>query len=124
PCSSGWRCWVRSLSLWLGPLVPRSKARASGALRSRWVGRLWAAGRGAASGRRFRASGRSGCGSSGGQGGRSLALTLVRAVEGGPHDGRVAAGRGAFSGRIWGAVGKLTVGAVMLAIVAWEALFG
>jgi uncharacterized protein YqgC (DUF456 family) len=36
---------------------------------------------------------------------------------------RVAAGRGAFFGRIWGTVGKLAVGAVMLAIVAWDAFF-
>jgi hypothetical protein len=34
---------------------------------------------------------------------------------------RVAAGRGAFFGRIWGTAGKLAVGAVMLAIVAWDA---
>jgi len=36
---------------------------------------------------------------------------------------RRAAGRGAFFGRIWGTVGKLAVGAVMLAIVAWDAFF-
>ena len=36
---------------------------------------------------------------------------------------RMAAGRGAFFGRIWGTVGKLAVGAVMLAIVAWDAFF-
>ena len=29
-----------------------------------------------------------------------------------------------FSGRIWGSVGKLAVGAIMLVIVAWDALFG
>jgi uncharacterized protein len=34
---------------------------------------------------------------------------------------RLAAGRGAFIGRIWGTVGKLAVGAVMLAIVAYDA---
>ncbi len=34
---------------------------------------------------------------------------------------RLAAGRGAFFGRIWGTVGKLAVGAVMLAIVAYDA---
>jgi uncharacterized protein YqgC (DUF456 family) len=34
---------------------------------------------------------------------------------------RLAAGRGAFFGRIWGTVGKLAVGAVMLAIVAFDA---
>jgi uncharacterized protein YqgC (DUF456 family) len=36
---------------------------------------------------------------------------------------RAAAGRGAFVGRIWGTVGKLAVGAVMLAIVAYDAFF-
>jgi uncharacterized protein len=36
---------------------------------------------------------------------------------------RIAAGRGAFFGRIWGTVGKLAVGAVMLAIVAFDAFF-
>jgi hypothetical protein len=34
---------------------------------------------------------------------------------------RMAAGRGAFAGRLWGTVGKLTVGAIMLAILAWDA---
>jgi uncharacterized protein len=34
---------------------------------------------------------------------------------------RRAAGRGAFAGRLWGTVGKLSVGAIMLAIVAWDA---
>ena len=34
---------------------------------------------------------------------------------------RMAVGRGAFSGRLWGTVGKLAVGAIMLAIVAWDA---
>jgi hypothetical protein len=34
---------------------------------------------------------------------------------------RIAVGRGAFSGRIWGTVGKLAVGAIMLAIAAWDA---
>jgi hypothetical protein len=35
----------------------------------------------------------------------------------------VAVGQGAFVGRIWGTVGKLAVGAVMLAIVTWDAFF-
>jgi hypothetical protein len=34
----------------------------------------------------------------------------------------MAAGRGAFAGRIWGTVGKLVVGMIMLVIVAWDAL--
>ncbi len=36
-------------------------------------------------------------------------------------DERVAAGKGAFVGRLWGTVGKLAAGAIMLAIVAWDA---
>jgi uncharacterized protein YqgC (DUF456 family) len=36
---------------------------------------------------------------------------------------RVAAGKGAFVGRLWGTVGKLAAGAIMLALVAWDALF-
>ena len=35
---------------------------------------------------------------------------------------RMAVSQGAFFGRIWGTVGKLATGAVMLAIVAWDAL--
>jgi hypothetical protein len=34
---------------------------------------------------------------------------------------RVAAGKGAFVGRLWGTVGKLAAGAIMLALVAWDA---
>jgi uncharacterized protein YqgC (DUF456 family) len=47
---------------------------------------------------------------------------LGEAWKGRPEEHRVAAGRGAFAGRIWGTVGKLAAGAVMLAIVAWDAL--
>jgi uncharacterized protein YqgC (DUF456 family) len=36
---------------------------------------------------------------------------------------RMAAGQGAFAGRIWGTVGKLTAGAAMLAILTFDALF-
>jgi uncharacterized protein len=36
---------------------------------------------------------------------------------------RMAVGRGAFFGRIWGTVGKLAVGAIMLALVTWDSLF-
>jgi uncharacterized protein len=39
------------------------------------------------------------------------------------EDQRIAAGRGAFSGRIWGTVAKLAVGVIMLAIVAYDAFF-
>ena len=42
---------------------------------------------------------------------------LGEAWKGRPHEARVAAGRGAFTGRIWGTVGKLAVGAIMLVVV-------
>jgi uncharacterized protein YqgC (DUF456 family) len=35
---------------------------------------------------------------------------------------RIAAGKGAFVGRLWGTVGKLAAGAIMLAILAWDVL--
>lgn len=37
------------------------------------------------------------------------------------EDERMAAGRGAFTGRIWGTLGKLAAGAVMLALVTFDA---
>jgi uncharacterized protein YqgC (DUF456 family) len=36
---------------------------------------------------------------------------------------RMAAGRGAFVGRLWGTAAKLAVGAIMVVIVAWDAFF-
>jgi uncharacterized protein len=48
---------------------------------------------------------------------------LGEAWKGRPEADRIAVGRGAFAGRIWGTVGKLAVGAVMLAIFAWDAFF-
>lgn len=36
---------------------------------------------------------------------------------------RAAAGRGAFVGRLWGTVGKLAAGAIMIALVAYDAFF-
>lgn len=36
-------------------------------------------------------------------------------------EARIAAGKGAFVGRLWGTVGKLAAGAIMLAIVTWDA---
>jgi uncharacterized protein YqgC (DUF456 family) len=47
---------------------------------------------------------------------------LGEAWKGRPEEHRVAAGRGAFAGRVWGTVGKLATGAVMLAIVSWDAI--
>jgi len=43
--------------------------------------------------------------------------------KGRPSEDRVAAGRGAFAGRIWGTMGKLAIGAIMLVILAWDAFF-
>jgi uncharacterized protein YqgC (DUF456 family) len=48
---------------------------------------------------------------------------LGEAWKGRGHDERIAVGRGAFTGRVWGTAGKLVVGAVMLVIVAWDAFF-
>ncbi len=59
----------------------------------------------------------------GGAAGAFFGAYLGEAWKGRPHESRVAAGTGAFTGRIWGTVGKLAVGAVMLAIVAWDAFF-
>jgi uncharacterized protein YqgC (DUF456 family) len=60
----------------------------------------------------------------GGAAGAFFGAYLGEAWKGRPHESRVAAGRGAFTGRIWGAFGKLAVGAIMLVIVAWEAFIG
>ena len=59
----------------------------------------------------------------GGAAGAFFGAYLGEAWKGRANDERVAAGRGAFAGRIWGTVGKLAVGAVMLVIVAWDAFF-
>jgi uncharacterized protein YqgC (DUF456 family) len=59
----------------------------------------------------------------GGAAGAFAGAYLGEAWKGRPEDQRVAAGRGAFVGRIWGTVGKLAVGAIMLAILTWDAFF-
>jgi uncharacterized protein YqgC (DUF456 family) len=59
----------------------------------------------------------------GGAVGAFIGAYAGEAWKGRTHDERVAAGRGAFAGRVWGTVGKLAVGAVMLVIVAWDAFF-
>jgi uncharacterized protein YqgC (DUF456 family) len=59
----------------------------------------------------------------GGAAGAFFGAYLGEAWKGRPHVARVAAGRGAFAGRIWGTVGKLSVGAVMIVIVVWYAFF-
>jgi hypothetical protein len=46
---------------------------------------------------------------------------LGEAWKGRTEEERIAVGRGAFAGRLWGTVGKLAVGAIMLAILAWDA---
>jgi uncharacterized protein len=59
----------------------------------------------------------------GGAAGAFVGAYLGETWKGRSEDERTAAGRGAFAGRIWGTVGKLAVGAVMLAILAWDAFF-
>lgn len=59
----------------------------------------------------------------GGAGGAFAGAYLGEAWKGRGHEARIAVGRGAFTGRIWGTVGKLAVGAVMLVVVAWDAFF-
>jgi uncharacterized protein YqgC (DUF456 family) len=58
----------------------------------------------------------------GGAAGAFFGAYIGVAWKGRQLEDRIAAGRGAFVGRVWGTVGKLAVGAVMLVIVAWEAL--
>jgi uncharacterized protein YqgC (DUF456 family) len=58
----------------------------------------------------------------GGAGGAFAGAYLGESWKGKPVAERMAAGKGAFAGRIWGTVGKLVVGMIMLVIVAWEAL--
>jgi uncharacterized protein YqgC (DUF456 family) len=57
----------------------------------------------------------------GGAAGAYAGAYLGEAWKGRPEEDRTAAGRGAFAGRIWGTVGKLVVGVIMLAIVVWDA---
>jgi hypothetical protein len=57
----------------------------------------------------------------GGATGAFAGAYLGEAWKGRPEEARLVAGRGAFAGRIWGTVGKLSVGAIMVAIVAWDA---
>jgi uncharacterized protein YqgC (DUF456 family) len=59
----------------------------------------------------------------GGAAGAFAGAYLGEAWKGRDEPARTAAGRGAFFGRIWGTVGKFAVGAIMLAVVAWDAFF-
>jgi uncharacterized protein YqgC (DUF456 family) len=57
----------------------------------------------------------------GGAAGAFAGAYLGETWKGRTDEERVAAGKGAFFGRLWGTVGKLAVGAIMLAILAWDA---
>jgi uncharacterized protein YqgC (DUF456 family) len=59
----------------------------------------------------------------GGAAGAFFGAYIGESWKGRPESERVAVGRGAFTGRIWGTVAKLAVGAVMLAILAWDVFF-
>jgi uncharacterized protein YqgC (DUF456 family) len=57
----------------------------------------------------------------GGAAGAFAGAYLGEAWKGRTDEERIAAGKGAFLGRLWGTVGKLAVGAIMLVILAWDA---
>jgi uncharacterized protein len=59
----------------------------------------------------------------GGAAGAFAGAYLGEAWKGRDEPARTAAGRGAFFGRIWGTAGKFAVGAIMLAVVTWDAFF-
>lgn len=59
----------------------------------------------------------------GGAGGAFAGAYLGEVWKGQPEEHRRAVGRGAFTGRIWGTIGKLAAGAIMLVILAWDAFF-
>ena len=59
----------------------------------------------------------------GGAGGAFAGAYLGEMWKGRSEDARIAAGQGAFVGKIWGTLGKLACGAVIVAIVAVDALF-
>ena len=59
----------------------------------------------------------------GGAAGAFFGAYIGESWKGRPEKERIAIGRGAFAGRIWGTVGKLAVGIIMLVIVTWDAIF-
>ncbi len=59
----------------------------------------------------------------GGAAGAFAGAYLGEMWKGRAEDARIAAGQGAFVGKIWGTLGKLATGAVIVAIVAVDALF-
>jgi uncharacterized protein YqgC (DUF456 family) len=56
----------------------------------------------------------------GGAAGAFAGAYLGETWKGRTEDERIAVGQGAFVGRLWGTVGKLAAGAIMLAIVVWD----
>jgi uncharacterized protein YqgC (DUF456 family) len=59
----------------------------------------------------------------GGAGGAFAGAYLGEMWKGRTSDERIAAGQGAFVGKIWGTLGKLACGAVVIAVVTADALF-
>ena len=59
----------------------------------------------------------------GGAGGAFAGAYLGEMWKGRDEPERIAAGQGAFVGKIWGTLGKLACGAVIVAIVAVDAFF-
>jgi uncharacterized protein YqgC (DUF456 family) len=59
----------------------------------------------------------------GGAGGAFAGAYLGEMWKGRTEDERIAAGQGAFVGKIWGTLGKLACGAVIVAVVTVDALF-
>jgi uncharacterized protein len=59
----------------------------------------------------------------GGAGGAFAGAYLGEMWKGRTVDERIAAGHGAFVGKIWGTLGKLACGAVIIAVVTVDALF-
>lgn len=57
----------------------------------------------------------------GGAAGAFVGAYLGETWKGRDEAERIAAGRGAFAGRLWGTAGKLAVGIVMLVVLAWDA---
>jgi uncharacterized protein YqgC (DUF456 family) len=59
----------------------------------------------------------------GGAAGAFVGAYIGEAWKGRVEEDRIAVGRGAFVGRLWGTAAKLAIGAIMLVIVAWDAFF-
>jgi uncharacterized protein YqgC (DUF456 family) len=59
----------------------------------------------------------------GGAAGAFAGAYIGEGWKGQPEERRLAVGRGAFTGRIWGTIAKLAAGAIMLVILAWDVFF-